>query len=107
MALRLASNLIVRSSSSSSSSASRILRSGSGNGNKTTALLRVTGAGKSSSNRLAIQQRSPSTFRTMAVSTSTEKATAAAKEEAGPRWDLELHFGYVLFSPPPASNMTR
>ena len=91
MALRLASNLIVRSSSSS---ASRILRSGSGNGSKTTALLRVTGAGKSSSNRLVIQQRGPSTFRTMAVSTSSEKAsTAAAKEEAGPRWDLELHFG--------------
>ena len=70
MALRLASNLIVRSSSA------RILR------RNITAAKTNGNAGKFIT-------------RTMAVSTSdTAEATAAAKEIPEPRWDLERHFGY-------------
>ena len=72
MALRLASNLIVRSSSA------RILR-------------RNISVAKSKGNAGKFMNT-----RTMAVSTSdTAEAAAAAKsEDVQPRWDLELHFGY-------------
>lgn len=79
MALRLASNLLLRSSS-----ASRIFRS-----NNKTALLRV--CANSSRHKSPSSSTTHKNVRTMAVSTSDTTAKAA---DVGPRWDLELHYGY-------------
>jgi hypothetical protein len=80
MALRLASNLLVRSSSASRS----VLRSS----NKT-GLLRVSAAKPTK-----LIPSSSNNFRTMAVSTADTAKTSESAAMDTPRWDLERHFGY-------------